>query len=120
MGNELSSRGISIFAMEHRGFGRSGDERGHINVYRSFIEDIAHVIAEIRKRHPQANIYILGHSMGGIFAAHFTAEYQQVLAGVIFLNSWVGDTSHVSLGTTLDSCFKSFSCVLPSLNGQNK
>ena len=101
MGNELASRGISVYAMDHRGFGRSGGLRGHIDNYRTFVEDIGYVVTEIRKRHPETGIFLLGHSMGAIFATHFAAKYQQRLAGVVFLNPWVGDTSRVSLGSTL-------------------
>jgi len=101
MGNELASRGISVYAMDHRGFGRSGGLRGHIDNYRTFVEHIGYIVTEIRKRHPEAGIFLLGHSMGAIFATHFAAQDQQRLAGVVFLNPWVGDTSRVSLGTTL-------------------
>lgn len=101
MGNELASRGLSVYAMDHRGFGRSGGLRGHIENYRTFVEHIGYVLTEIRKHHPEAGIFLLGHSMGAIFATHFAAKYQQRLAGVVFLNPWVGDTSRVSLGTTL-------------------
>lgn len=101
MGNELASRGISVYAMDHRGFGRSGGLRGHIENYRTFVEHIGYVVTEISKRHPEAGIFLLGHSMGAIFATHFAAKDQQRLAGVVFLNPWVGDTSRVSLGTTL-------------------
>jgi alpha-beta hydrolase superfamily lysophospholipase len=101
MGNELASRGISVYAMDHRGFGRSGGLRGHIENYRTFVEHIGYVVTEISKRHPEAGIFLLGHSMGAIFATHFAAKDQQRLAGIVFLNPWVGDTSRVSLGTTL-------------------
>jgi len=101
MGNELASRGISVYAMDHRGFGRSGGLRGHIDNYRTFVEHIGYIVTEIRKRHPEAGIFLLGHSMGAIFATHFAAQDQQRLVGVVFLNPWVGDTSRVSLGTTL-------------------
>ena len=51
MGNVLSSRGITVYAMDHRGFGRSGGLPGHIDDYHTYVEDIRFVVAEIRKRH---------------------------------------------------------------------
>jgi alpha-beta hydrolase superfamily lysophospholipase len=101
MCNELSTRGISVYAMDHRGFGRSEGIPGHIDRYHTYVEDIVSVVAEIRKRHPDANIYLFGHSMGAIFATHFAAKYQHMLAGVIYLNPWIQDSSRISLGTTL-------------------
>lgn len=101
MGGELSARGLSVYAMDHRGFGRSKGIPGHIERYQTYVDDVVAVITEIRKRHPDATIYLLGHSMGGIFAAHVAAKYQYMLAGVIFLNPWIQDSSRISLGTTL-------------------
>ncbi len=101
MGNVLSTLGITVYAMEHRGFGRSGGIPGHIDDYHTYVEDIRFVVAEIRKRHPGAAIYMLGHSMGGIFATYFAAKYASMLTGVLFLNPWIEDTSSVSLLTTV-------------------
>lgn len=101
IGNVLSSRGITVYAMEHRGFGRSGGLPGHIDDYHTYVEDIRFVVAEIRKRHPGAAVYVLGHSMGGIFATYFAAKYGSMLTGVLFLNPWIEDTSSISLLTIL-------------------
>jgi len=101
MGNVLASRGISVYAMDHRGFGHSSGLRGHIDDYHTYVEDIAFVLREIRKRHPEAGISLLGHSMGGIFAAYTAAKYGNMLTGVTFLNPWIEDPSRVSLTTTL-------------------
>lgn len=101
MGNKLASRGITVYAMDHRGFGRSGGLPGHIDDYSTYVEDIYVIVTEIRKRHPEAIIYILGHSMGGIFTAHFAAKYGDMLAGVLFLNPWIQDVVHVPLLTQL-------------------
>lgn len=105
MGNELSARGLTVYAMDHRGFGRSKGLSGHIDNYHTFLSDIGFVLDEIRKRHPDAKLYILGHSMGGIFASHFASAHQDKLAGVLFLNPWVRDGSKVSLGMTLRVLF---------------
>lgn len=101
MGNRLAARGITVYAMDHRGFGRSGGLAGHIDDYHTYVEDVGFIVAEIRRRCPQASIYLLGHSMGGVFAAYFTAMYPHLLAGVLFLNPWIQDTSHVPLLTTV-------------------
>ncbi len=101
MGNKLASRGITVYAMDHRGFGRSGGQPGEIDDYSTYVDDINFIVTEIRKRHPEATIYILGHSMGGIFTAHFAAKYANMLAGVLFLNPWIQDVVHIPLLTQL-------------------
>ncbi|HEX6479536.1 MAG TPA: alpha/beta hydrolase [Ktedonobacteraceae bacterium] len=101
MGNSLASQGLTVYAMDHRGFGRSAGMDGHIDDYHTYVEDIEFIVAHIRKGHPGARLYMLGHSMGGIFAAHFAAKYGNLIDGVLFLNPWVQDTSNVPLLTTL-------------------
>ncbi len=101
MGNKLALRGITVYAMDHRGFGRSSAIPGHIDDYHTYVEDIHFIVTTIRRRHPQATIHILGHSMGGIFAAHFAAKYEHMLGGVLFLNPWVQDTARIPLLTTV-------------------
>ena len=101
MGNKLASRGMTVYAMDHRGFGRSGGLSGHIGDYHTYIEDINCVVTTIRKRHPEASVHILGHSMGAIFASHYAAKYQSGLASVLFLNPWVKDSSQTPVLTTL-------------------
>ena len=95
MGNELSARGLSVYVVDHRGFGRSEGLAGHIDSYATFVEDSYAVITEIRKRHANARIYLLGHSMGAIFTTHIAAKYGQSLAGILYLNPWVEDPARV-------------------------
>jgi alpha-beta hydrolase superfamily lysophospholipase len=101
MGNKLASRGMNVYLMDHRGFGRSGGLPGHIDNYHTYVEDIDFIVTEIRKRHPEAAVHILGHSMGGIFASHYSAKYENMLTSVLFLNPWIQDTSQAPLLTTL-------------------
>ena len=101
MGNKLAARGMTVYAMDHRGFGRSGGLPGHIDNYHTYVEDINFIVTTIRKRHPEAAIHILGHSMGGIFASHFAAKYQNTLTSVLFLNPWIQDSSQTPILTTL-------------------
>lgn len=102
MGNALAAQGLSIYAVDHRGFGRSEGLPGHIERFGQYVEDLATVVQTLRTRHTQdARFYVLGHSMGGIFATHLAAKHGNLLDGVIFLNPWVQDSSNVPLGMLL-------------------
>ncbi|GCE31710.1 lysophospholipase [Dictyobacter alpinus] len=101
MANELFMRGLTVYTVDHRGFGNSKGEPGHIDLYQQYVRDIVQIIREIKQRHPEARLYILGHSMGGIFATHVAAAYGDLLNGVLFLNPWIQDTSRLAPGTTL-------------------
>ncbi len=99
MGSELAGRGLSVYAVDHRGFGRSGGLAGHIDAYQTYVEDTYSILGEIRKRHAEARIFVLGHSMGGIFTTHLAAKYSDALAGVLYLNPWIKDPSRASAAT---------------------
>lgn len=101
MAQELFARGLSVYTVDHRGFGQSDGAKGHVDAYQQYVSDIAEIVNEIRTRHPESRIYLLGHSMGGIFATHVAAAYGHLLAGVIFLNPWIQDTTRLPLRTTL-------------------
>lgn len=103
MGNALAMQGLSVYAVDHRGFGRSDGLPGHIERFEQFVEDLAAVVAELRSRHggDKIRFYVLGHSMGGIFATHLAAKHGALLDGVLFLNPWVQDSAKVPLGVLL-------------------
>jgi alpha-beta hydrolase superfamily lysophospholipase len=100
MGNELAERGLNVYAVDHRGFGRSEGLPGHVERAENYLTDLVAVLQEIRRRHTgagaPARVYILGHSMGGIFATHLAARFSSLLDGVIFLNPWVRDRAKVA------------------------
>jgi len=101
MANQLATNGLNVYTIDHRGFGRSQGLRGHIESYRTFVEDSTAVIREIRKRHPDANIYLLGHSMGAIIATYVAARYSNLLAGVLYMNPWVQEATGIPIGKSL-------------------
>ncbi len=105
MGNELNARGLSVYMDDHRGFGRSGGPRGHVRKGHTYVQDAVRFLDEVQRRQPEAPLFILGHSMGGIFAVHLAAQDARSgrnrLSGVILVNPWVRDKSRAGLVTTL-------------------
>lgn len=99
-GNALNARGLTVYMDDHRGFGRSAGPRGHVRHGRTYMEDLGQFLYEVHKRQPEAPIFLLGHSMGAIFAVHLAADDAQVgrnhLAGLLLLNPWVRDQTKVS------------------------
>ncbi|HEX8995743.1 MAG TPA: alpha/beta fold hydrolase [Ktedonobacterales bacterium] len=102
MGNELHARGLNVYAVDHRGFGRSDGARGHVRKGAVYPQDITAFLREVRGELPTSPLFILGHSMGGIFALHVASEdsarAQPLLSGVILMNPWIDDQTKVSPG----------------------
>lgn len=100
VGNALNARGLTVYMDDHRGFGRSAGPRGHVRRGRGYVDDLGQFLDEVRKRQPEAPVFLLGHSMGAIFAVHLAADDAQAgrnrLAGLLLLNPWVRDQTKVS------------------------
>lgn len=100
MGNELNRRGLAVYAVDHRGFGRSGGPRGHVRQGSVYLDDLRAMLAEVKRARPAAPLFILGHSMGGIFALHLAADDARsganTLAGMILMNPWIEDYGKVA------------------------
>jgi alpha-beta hydrolase superfamily lysophospholipase len=109
MGNELRARGVTVYADDHRGFGRSGGARGHVRDWHTYVSDVSEFFAAVRERQPNAPISLLGHSMGAVFALYFAADDarsgRNQLASLLLLNPWIADTTRVKLGTMLALLF---------------
>lgn len=105
MGSALNERGLAVYAVDLRGFGRSGGPRGHVRRGGVLVDDCAAFVAEVRRRQPGARVYLLGHSMGAILATYVAAldARANTLSGLILLNPWVQQTKGASppLSTTV-------------------
>ena len=57
-----------IYAMDNRGHGRSGGERGYAPQFDDLIEDLKRVAAYVQGREEGKKLYLLAHSFGGLIA----------------------------------------------------
>ena len=84
-GNYFSSRGISCYAYDQRGFGATSG-RGFWFGIDAYTTDLTFFVKEIRKRHQGVPIYVLGESMGGaVTIAAMTGENPPDVDGVILV-----------------------------------
>ena len=79
----LNASGYSVWALDHRGHGRS--DGGHANVGRisSAVADIGTVLGMAREEAPDAPLFLLGHSMGGALAIQFAMDRQDEIDGLV-------------------------------------
>jgi alpha-beta hydrolase superfamily lysophospholipase len=78
----FNQRGWSVRMYDHRGHGRSGGPRGDVPDDQALLRDARRVIADFAAGFEQPPL-LLGHSMGGLFAAAFATAALAPLRGLI-------------------------------------
>ncbi len=82
----FNERGYSLWALDHRGHGRSGGRPVYIERFENLIEDLRELFdiaaGELTDRKP----FLLGHSMGGCVATGYAIRHDAELAGLVLSN----------------------------------
>lgn len=80
---ELVARGYAVYAVDHRGHGRSEGPRAYVDRLEHTVADL-HALSDLaRERHPAAPRFLLGHSMGGLIALEYALRHQEELTGLV-------------------------------------
>lgn len=83
LGAWFAARGCAVHALDHRGHGRSGGPRTHVDRFDQLLDDLSTFHALVRDEHPGSPVTLLGHSMGGLIALAYLAERRPVVSGAI-------------------------------------
>jgi alpha-beta hydrolase superfamily lysophospholipase len=81
VGQLLSANGLSAWAVDHRGHGRSGGERGDIVSIDATVDDL-HLLVSRVVAAAGGPVFVVGHSMGGAIATAYAEQHQADLAGL--------------------------------------
>lgn len=79
----LLPAGWAVYGVDHRGHGRSGGRRGHVEDYGDFLADFDTFRRTAAARHPGAPVFVLGHSMGGQIALAHALDHPSQLRGLV-------------------------------------
>lgn len=83
VGAWFSTRDCAVHAYDQRGHGRSDGERGHVDAFSRLLDDLESFLDVVRAEHPEAPLYVLGHSMGGLVVTALLAERKPDVVGAI-------------------------------------
>ena len=86
----LIKNGYDVCAYDHRAHGYSEEERGHIDQFEFFVEDMAVVVRHLKQEHQDLPLFIFGHSMGGLIAFNYGILHPDGIQGQVFTGPAVG------------------------------
>ena len=79
----LTAKKCAVYAFDQRGHGKSADSLcAHIDSWSDYREDLL-ALVKSTNQNPQAPLFLLGHSMGGLVALDFALHYPEKIRGVI-------------------------------------
>jgi alpha-beta hydrolase superfamily lysophospholipase len=80
---QLVSHGLAVYALDHRGRGRSGGERFYAEKIEDYVTDLTTFIRMVKAQEPGLPVFLLGHSAGGVIACVYTLDHQNEITGLI-------------------------------------
>jgi alpha-beta hydrolase superfamily lysophospholipase len=86
LGQNLAANGVGIYALDLRGFGKSKEEGLAIGDTRDFnrhLQDIDEAVDLVHKKSQSLKVYMLGHSLGGLYTLWYAATHPDALDGII-------------------------------------
>lgn len=79
----FAANGLAVYALDHRGRGRSEGERFYVEKFTDWTDDLSTFIDIAKAENPGLPVYLLGHSAGGVIACVYTLEHQDDINGLI-------------------------------------
>jgi alpha-beta hydrolase superfamily lysophospholipase len=76
-------KGYAVYALDTRGHGRSDGKRGYVSKWDDYRQDLREFIQNIKRQHPSLQIFLMGHSLGGLMVLDCVLHYPENLQGVI-------------------------------------
>ncbi|MFZ5815039.1 MAG: alpha/beta fold hydrolase [Bacillota bacterium] len=80
------SQGLAVWAMDHRGHGRSEGDRMHIDRFDQYVADLHAFVQLAAARHGKP--VMVGHSMGGLIAYHYAVAHPDAIRGLVLSSPW--------------------------------
>jgi alpha-beta hydrolase superfamily lysophospholipase len=88
--------GYAVYALDHRGHGRSGGVRADVVRFEDYLADLKTFLDVVKGREPGRRVFLIGHSMGGGIATLFAARYGADFDGLITSGASVKVEGNVS------------------------
>lgn len=82
-GEQLEAAGFAVYAIDHRGRGKSEGPRFYVDDVSDYTDDLGTLINLAKSREPGLKVFLLGHSAGGVIGCTWALDHQNEIAGFI-------------------------------------
>ena len=82
----LVAHNYGVYGFDLRGHGRSPGQRGYINSWSEFREDLQALLEVVKQKDSQLPLFLLGQSLGGTIALDYTLRFRDQLQGLILFS----------------------------------
>lgn len=79
----LGASGCAVYALDHRGHGKSEGPRALIDRFANAVADIDQLVDLARREQRGKPVFLLGHSMGGALALSYALKHDEKIAALI-------------------------------------
>jgi alpha-beta hydrolase superfamily lysophospholipase len=115
----LGGLGISVWAPDHRGHGRSEGRRGHVSAFEHYAEDLLALFDSAADKSPaELPHFLLGHSLGGLIVLYFALQHPDRIDAVVASSPALGVRSQVPPAKKILG--RMMSAVWPTLSLSNE
>lgn len=79
----FGQKNFALYFFDLRGHGLSAGRRGHIANFNEYILDLKEFYTLVKNRENTGNIFLVGHSLGGLIVLRYIQEFPHNIKGVI-------------------------------------
>lgn len=81
--NYFVPKGYAVYALDHRGHGKSEGIRCYVDRFDDYLLDLKTFFDMVCREHKDTRIFLIGHSMGATIGTAYALEHQDELAGLV-------------------------------------
>lgn len=111
----FAGAGYDCLAVDMRGHGKSPGLRVHVDRFDEYLSDVqaGHELA--RETNPERQLFVIGHSQGGLITLRYALTYPEDLAGIVVSSPFLGLHPDARPGAVLNLAAKILSTLTPKL-----
>jgi len=81
--NHFVPLGWAVYGIDHHGHGKSDGTKVFVERFKIFPDTVKLFFDMIRQWQPEKQVFLIGHSMGGLIGASYLFDHQDELAGAV-------------------------------------